>query len=118
MYKSQCMYEDNVSVQPTMSTHSLWKELVAADQMKWTPALCQAPVCLKWSGQSEYTANKWMHSILFWLRFSISLITLITLLLVAYLMLSQWLTVLAEDKTHFSKDIYKQRCVPHSRGLS
>lgn len=48
---------------PARSARWLWKALIAADQTKWTPALCQAPVCLKWSGQSEHTANKWMHSL-------------------------------------------------------
>lgn len=48
---------------PVWSTHWLWKALIVADQTKWTPALCQAPVCLKWSGQSVHTANKWRHSL-------------------------------------------------------
>lgn len=48
---------------PAWSTRWLWKALIAADQTKWTPALCQAPVCLKWSGQSEHAAIKWMHSL-------------------------------------------------------
>lgn len=50
-------------VQAAGSTHRLWKVLIAADQTKWTPAPCQAPVCLKQSEQSERAANKWIHSL-------------------------------------------------------
>lgn len=45
------------------SIYWLWVALIAADQTKWTPARNKAPVCLKWSRQSEHTANKWMHSL-------------------------------------------------------
>lgn len=54
-----------------------------------------------------------------WLCFSISLITLITLQLVGYLMLSPWLTVWLGIRLIFPRAFYKQPCVPpRSRGLS
>lgn len=47
-----------------------------------------------------------------WLCFSISLITLITLQLVGYLMLSPWLTVWLGIRLIFPRAFYKQPCVP------
>lgn len=47
-----------------------------------------------------------------WRCFSISLITLITLQLVGYLMLSPWLTVWLGIRLIFPRAFYKQPCVP------